>query len=191
MSSLHTVMRYIGTSKFQQNWGQCEDPSEVLNVGDRVWITKEEVHNWHTKLWVNEDRGPFQSTSFEECSGELILVRGLPGSGKSTLAKDMLKDGLVDSHYEADMYYMKDDEYVFDPEKIPEAHKWCRDKAREDLSKGLCVVVSNTFTQRGQLKAYLDMPWVEVSILVCKESYGSVHEVPPDVLAKMAERWED
>ena len=39
----------------------------------------------------------------------LYIVRGIPGSGKSTFAKS-----LGGTHFEADMFFMKDGEYKFD-----------------------------------------------------------------------------
>ena len=44
---------------------------------------------------------------------ELFLLRGLPGSGKSTLAKSI---GGV--HYEADMFFIKDD-YIYNRSFTP------------------------------------------------------------------------
>ena len=43
--------------------------------------------------------------------------------GKSTLAKRV-----CNQHIEADMFFMKDGEYKFDPTKLKQAHEWCREK---------------------------------------------------------------
>ena len=51
---------------------------------------------------------------------ELIIIRGIPGSGKTTMAKSY--QGY--SHYEADMFFMKDGVYNFDRAKIKNAHNW-------------------------------------------------------------------
>ena len=40
----------------------------------------------------------------------LILIRGLPGSGKSTVARMM---NSAFEHFEADMWFMVGDQYVF------------------------------------------------------------------------------
>ena len=43
---------------------------------------------------------------------ELVLVRGLPGSGKSTYARS-----LGYPNFEADMFFIKDGKYVYNPAK--------------------------------------------------------------------------
>lgn len=50
----------------------------------------------------------------------LYIVRGLPGSGKSTLAKKIVH-GI--NHFEADQYFMVNDQYCFQPELIKNAHE--------------------------------------------------------------------
>lgn len=79
---------------------------------------------------------------------QLILVRGLPGSGKSTHARVIANEIFRCARIEADMYFVKDGEYLFDASKLGEAHKWCLDNTRELLSDGVSVVVSNTFTTK-------------------------------------------
>jgi len=73
---------------------------------------------------------------------KLILIRGLSGSGKSTLAKQM--KGVV--HFEADMFFMKDGKYCYEPSRIKDAHAWCQSKTLRALRSGKDTVVSNTFT---------------------------------------------
>jgi predicted kinase len=120
---------------------------------------------------------------------ELVLIRGLPGSGKSTLAKAM-KDHV---HLEADMYFMVDGEYRFDHGNIKRAHEWCQSECFNHLKAGRSVVVSNTFTQKWELRAYLDMAkrlGVPVKVVVADGQYKNVHGVPDDVIEKMRQRWE-
>lgn len=57
--------------------------------------------------------------------GSLMLIRGLPGSAKSTLAKSFVIYQY--QHIEADMYFMKNGEYVFDVNVLHRAHKWCQE----------------------------------------------------------------
>ena len=88
---------------------------------------------------------------------KLILIRGLPGSGKSTLAKQYVAQGSF-KHFEADQFFVDaNGNYNFDPSKIKFAHQWCQDQVRKALVEGYNVVVSNTFTQKWEMKAYLDM----------------------------------
>lgn len=154
-------------------------------------------------------------------SRELILIRGLPGSGKSTLAQLMCNFDCYDymnvQWFEADMFFMKakpgtqaaqynepfylgyswsrtDYEFVYDREKIPEAHRWCRDSTRNALVKdGSIVIVSNTFSRIWEMQPYIDMAKelnAKLTVITCEGSYGNVHDVPEEVVEKMRKRWE-
>jgi predicted kinase len=88
----------------------------------------------------------------------LVLVRGLPGSGKSTFARALSTDRKGWRHVEADIYHTLDDgTYNWRPENVKAAHRWCQDTARELLSDGFNVVVSNTFTQMWEMEPYVKM----------------------------------
>ena len=59
---------------------------------------------------------------------------------------------------------------------------------------GRDCVVSNTFTQYWEIEPYLAAARrsnSEVSIHVCKGSYGSTHDVPEDKIEVMKDRWEE
>lgn len=122
--------------------------------------------------------------------GDLIIVRGLPGSGKSTLAK--LIGG---EHIETDMFFLKNDEYVFDSTKLKEAHNWCQIRCRLAMAaKAPKIVVSNTFTQEWEMEEYLKMAETfryKVHTIVVENRHGSknVHNVPEATLVKMKERF--
>jgi len=126
---------------------------------------------------------------------KILLIRGLPGSGKSTLAKALVESGDYDHNLEADMYFTDENgEYNFRPEAIGQAHAWCTASTKASLSSGMNVIVSNTFTQKWEAQPYLDMAeelGAEVEIKTLTENYGSIHGVPEEALARMAERWED
>lgn len=122
---------------------------------------------------------------------ELILIRGLPGSGKSTLAKI-----IGDVHVEADMFFMKDDQYFFDLNMLSLAHAWCKVKVQElmviDTPK---IVVSNTFTRDWEMDAYYELAenygYRVHSIVVENRHDGvNIHNVPDETLIKMKERFE-
>lgn len=125
---------------------------------------------------------------------KLILVRGLPGSGKSTFAKSMIKDSKVKMyHYEADMYFMKDKEYVFDMSKIGEAHSWCQTKTMEKLMKNETVIVSNTFSRLWEMQPYFNMGImldIEVEVYCMKSMYANIHNVPEEIIERMKDSWE-
>jgi predicted kinase len=121
---------------------------------------------------------------------ELFLLRGLPGSGKSTLAKS-----IGGTHIEADMYFMKDDEYQFDVSRLRDAHQWCQFECERLMGWELKVVVSNTFTQEWEMKPYFDLAekhGYRVYSLIVENRHGGVneHEVPEDKLEIMKNRFE-
>lgn len=121
---------------------------------------------------------------------ELVLIRGLPGSGKSTLAKSM--QGYM--HFEADMYFTRDGEYIFDHSKIKDAHAWCQWWVKDNLSRGYKVVVSNTFTQKWEMQPYLDMAehlGVPVRIIEANGNFQNMHGVPDEAIERMRARWEE
>jgi predicted kinase len=116
---------------------------------------------------------------------DLVLVRGIPGSGKSTYVKNNLKGY---NSYEADMFHMKNGKYAFDRKNLPAAHKWCFDKTKKDLEDGKKVVVSNTFINKKEVDRYLDMAkelGKTYEVLRTSKEYGSIHNVPKEVIDKM------
>jgi predicted kinase len=123
---------------------------------------------------------------------QLFLVRGCPGSGKSTLAKSL--NGI---HFEADMFFIQeDDTYKFNPDKIKDAHNWCRHKTMEAMKDGNpVVIVSNTFTQEWEMEAYYllaEQLGYQVTSLIVENRHGgqNVHGVPADKLEAMKNRFE-
>lgn len=121
----------------------------------------------------------------------LTILRGLPGSGKSTLAKKLLtKDGV---HFEADQYFVdKDGRYVYDGLQIGEAHQWCQNETDNALSYKQDVIVSNTFTTVKELRPYFVLAQsygIVPNVILCQGNFGSIHNVPDEVLARMKLRF--
>lgn len=118
----------------------------------------------------------------------LHIVRGLPGSGKSTFAKTL---GCF--HVEADMFHISGGKYKYDKQKISQAHELCQQLARTVLQSSSDVVVSNTFVYLEHMRPYFEMAdllGATLNVYRCSGSYGSVHNVPPETLAKMRLDWE-
>lgn len=119
----------------------------------------------------------------------LYLIRGIPGSGKSTFAKTL---GL-NHHFEADMYFIRNGEYLFDGSQIKRAHEWCQNSTREAMKTREDIVVSNTFTTRKELAPYIAMAeenFYEVIETIMEGNYGSIHNVPESVMIAMKNRFE-
>lgn len=121
----------------------------------------------------------------------LILIRGLPGSGKSTLAK-LLANCISAVHYEADMYFTRENgEYQFDRTKLSKAHNWCKDSVEDAMTKGLIVIVSNTFTADWEIEPYKRLCKKHnypMSIIHMQTEHHNVHNVPDDVISNMRKR---
>ena len=88
---------------------------------------------------------------------KLIILRGPSGTGKSTIARHLHDSsrkwvGLV----EADMYFVLDGEYKFDPSKLGQAHNWCQEQVKMSMEcNDSDICVSNTSISRWELKPYL------------------------------------
>jgi predicted kinase len=125
----------------------------------------------------------------------LFLLRGLPGAGKSTLAKQLVGDKDY-CHKEADMYFMNaKGEYKFNPSLLKEAHEWCKTEVEFLMKYDHTVVVSNTFTQEWEMKAYYDLAekfGYKVFSIIVENRHGGVNEhgVPAETLEKMKARFE-
>ena len=134
-------------------------------------------------------------------SKELILLRGVPGSGKSTTAKLLGAGGAGYAHFEADMYFMVDGKYKFNPAKIRDAHKWCQDSVERAMllnhttGDNSIIIVSNTFTQEWEMEAYyaLAKQWnYKVFSIIVENRHGGVneHDCPEETIQKMKDRFE-
>lgn len=130
---------------------------------------------------------------------ELVLVRGVPGSGKSTLA-DLLVDAAVSRgrravKCEADDYHIGEDGvYRFNPERVGDAHRACREKAFLAMNDGVdLVVASNTFTRIWEMRPYVEYAkdfGYAVQIITAQANFGNVHNVPEAVVQDMKDRFE-
>ena len=121
----------------------------------------------------------------------LILVRGVPGSGKSTFAAKIFPGAF---HVENDMFHIKDGEYRFDFNKQKDAVSWCMDMCDTALRNGMDVVVSNTFTKRRYIMAYVKLAekyGADVSVYRMTGLFKNCHSVPAAVFENMKKGFED
>lgn len=118
----------------------------------------------------------------------LTLVRGLPGAGKSTYARSL---GCL--HLEQDQFLVQGGKYEWSPGNMQGAVQYCQNMAQEAMAHGCDLVVSNTFTRAWEMQPYLDLAGMfayDVVLVEVRGDFGSIHDVPPDTMKKMRDRWE-
>ncbi|XP_050416373.1 uncharacterized protein LOC126830144 [Patella vulgata] len=130
----------------------------------------------------------------------LVLLRGLPGSGKSHLAREIKGNGIILS---TDDYFIQDGIYMFEPNDLPTAHIWNRQRAINAMEAGTNpVIIDNTNTKIWEMKPYAksalqngynivimepDTPWkFKARELQAK----NIHGVSKDVIHKMKDRYD-
>ena len=59
-------VKYLGSTESQVEWGNNTNPEGILIEGDSYYLEKVEVHSWHTKLYLREIQGKFNSVCFEK-----------------------------------------------------------------------------------------------------------------------------
>lgn len=131
----------------------------------------------------------------------LYLIGGPPGIGKSTVAW-LIAEKFGGVLREADQYFVNDnDQYVWDPTKIRDAHAWCQQEVQEWMQVECeTIVVANTFSQRWERQPYIDMAqkhkyevvWMDMHALgeltPAKLAEYNVHNVPYGVIERMINR---
>lgn len=133
----------------------------------------------------------------------LILVRGLSGSGKTTLAERICEgsDSAVCISAD-DFFYNDDDEYVFDPEQLKEAHAWCQSETESCMVQGFeTIVVHNTLTRTWECEVYINLAnsnGYEVMVVNLYDaglndsqlSSRSEHNIPLASIRSQRKRWD-
>lgn len=135
----------------------------------------------------------------------LVLMRGVPGSGKTYLAEKIVTatigTSLVDykTHIcSTDDFFMATGAYIYERQRLSEAHDWNQSRVRTALQQGLSpVIVDNTNVETWEMEPYLkygvrngyfievmepNTPWAKkFNQLIMRNS----HNVPPNTIRKM------
>ena len=56
----------VNTDEDVAKFGSCTSPDGVLTVGTQYTVDSTEVHSWHTKVYLVEVEGAFNSAHFED-----------------------------------------------------------------------------------------------------------------------------
>lgn len=87
----------------------------------------------------------------------VIVMRGISGAGKSTYVKKLQEWAVETFTVSADVFFIKNGHYTFDPKQLPQAHAQC---LRTFI--GLCmgypdsiIVVDNTNTTVAEISPYM------------------------------------
>lgn len=126
---------------------------------------------------------------------KLIMFIGIPGSGKTTLARKYR-----DTHdpsvriYEADMFFISevDGKYHWNPEKLGLAHQWCQNMVKVCMMRNQDVIVSNTNLTPKERAPYLKLAkefGYNVEVHTCVGEFQNVHDVPPETIKRMKEKF--
>lgn len=129
----------------------------------------------------------------------LFLITGAAGSGKSTLAQ--LLENIARRYIdpiseicEADEYWyiLGKGKYAFNPKLLWKAHKWCQNNAREVMSHGANLIVSNTNIKPSDRKGYFNMAdeyGYKVVFIHLKTQFQNQHGVPEDAVKRMRDTY--
>jgi hypothetical protein len=126
----------------------------------------------------------------EDNEMKLYIIRGLPGTGKTTLAHEL---GVY--VYEADDYFLKDGEYIFDITKLADAHNFCKRNVELAMESQLGpIAVANTFTRQWEIDPYRALAnkykYEVTEITLSGKIHGNLHNVPVQSILAMHKRWE-
>jgi uridine kinase len=127
----------------------------------------------------------------------LTIIRGVSGSGKTTLAKLIAYQKYVSGVLcEADQFFEDlEGNYNFDASKLKEAHAYCKRQVEYFMQTPQLeqIVVSNTFTRKWEYEPYVDLADAynyDLQIITVQANFGSIHDVPEDVIQMQRDRWE-
>ncbi|CAF1626827.1 unnamed protein product [Adineta ricciae] len=131
-----------------------EDDYDEKDNQDLVIILDNNVPNDYNQIIVDDIHNRLDN--HEQL---LIIMRGCPGSGKSTLAKS-LNHGYSGVILSTDDYFTDRNlnKYVYDLNKLDDAHRYNRRRASDALKRQVTpVIIDNTNTQTWEMKPYVAM----------------------------------
>lgn len=128
----------------------------------------------------------------------MYILRGPSGSGKSTKAKQLGIDGITLS---TDDFWMKDGKYIFDINRIAEAHQWNQQRTREYLKKGISpIIIDNTNIEAWECKVYVHLAQqygyqvqlipIQVQNTAEELAQKNKHGVPAEAIQKMIDKYD-
>ena len=125
----------------------------------------------------------------------VYILRAVPGAGKSKLADELVSGKESSIICCADDYFTDaDGNYLWYPEGLYPAHKWCQELFAENLADGTeTIVVANTNTREKDVNAYRKLAieaGYTVFVLTVENWHNGmdVHNVPEEAKEKMREQ---
>ena len=121
----------------------------------------------------------------------LYMIIGISGSGKSTFARALSSNQNI-KYFQADQYFEKDGEYLFDRTQLGNAHKWCQTSVEGELKKGNSVIVSNTGLTLWQRQIYYKIAekfGAKIKMKIMNGNFKNTHNVPEEVIENMKKKF--
>ena len=94
----------------------------------------------------------------------------------------------------ADDFFVEDGEYKFDPSKLPQAHKKCKEDAEMSMQKNFSpVLIANTNTSEWEFADYEQLAekyGYRVFHVIVENRHGNAntHNVPEEILEKQKQK---
>lgn len=128
----------------------------------------------------------------------LYILRGVPGTGKTTRALELCKQ--LDLVVEADQFphrYIRHQGVLMGLNPTvsnADAHAWANGVLKSLLAMHLPkVAIANTMCKREWVQPFImlaDRYGYQPVVVDCTTEYGSIHNVPDEVMNRMRETWE-
>lgn len=121
----------------------------------------------------------------------VYILRGIPGSGKSSVAEELFENAYSSVVCCADDYFMVDGKYMWDQEKIGNAHMYCQSLFKKHLElETNIIIVANTSTFERDVNFYRNLAIehkYKVFVLTVENWHNGqdVHNVPAEVKDQM------